>query len=244
MKNIRTKIIAGTLLLVPLTLKTCRNEARELMQSGKNLITATIKPQVEKDTFQNTDSIVNSVLKQVAEEEKLGKETTGLVKKHFDAESTKYLMHSADSPEKQKHLCRVIEESNIKKRPISSYTASEMINCKDEDQFKFNLRLLSAKNADNQYYSEEGMNNIIFVMGMGSSPDIIKMADNMIKNKYPEEIIPKIIHSTNSLVMKEDFNKKELALKLLESNGKDGKNKYTPEEILQKITDYQLPIGE
>ncbi len=232
------------MLLIPFTLKTCRNDAREFIQSSKNLITATIKPQVKKDTFQNTDSIVNSVLKQVAEEEKLKKETVGLVKKHFDSESTKYLMHSADSPEKQKYLCQLIKESNINKRPISSYTASEMINCKDENQFKFNMRLLSAKNSENKYYSEDGMNNIIFVMGMSSSSETIKMADYMIKNKFDEEIIPKIIHSTNSLVTKEDFNKKDLAVKLLESKGKNGKAQFTPEEILQKITDYKLPMGE
>ena len=70
------------------------------------------------------------------------------------------------------------------------------------------------------------------------------MADNMIKNKYPEEIIPKIIQSTHSFDMKEDFNKKELAVKLLESKGKDGKAQFTPEEILQKINNYELPIGE
>jgi len=244
MSNIRTKILVGTLLLLPFTLKTCRNDAKEAIKMGKNLITATIKQPVKKDTFQMGDSTVKSVLKQVADEEKLEKETATLVKKHFDEESSKFLMLTADSPAKQKCLCQVIEQSKKIDRPLSSYTTSEIINCNDKDQFDFNMRLISAKKANNEYYSEDGMSNIMFVMGISSSPQTIKMADNMIKNKFPEEIIPKIIHSTHSFNMKEDFNKKELAVKLIESKGKDGKAQFTPEEILQKITDYKLPLGE
>jgi hypothetical protein len=202
-----------------------------------------IMQQPEKDILHTKTPDLNELIEAIVKkEEQIAEKTQKIVSQNFDSESAKMLMHDAKEPEDQIYLAEQIKRNNLRKdEKLSAHTLSGLLEHNDPEDKGFILNLITAKQHNNKYYSQETIQGISAVLGRSSYEYSTKqLVNNMVKSGYPDEGFVDIlneIHTSKRYVFipyKEFATKYELAQKMTKMS-KDGS--FTPsKQIVEKLS--------